>query len=262
MNLGYFRKQTFRSPALCVEDPTPPGSLRKGGLKIANRRFEAIRSNRSHVMKIGFCFLRIDSRESIRAHRPAICVANHRAIFAQKLRSKKPSCWLFVPYLWAEILSLASWHAVYLNQGNGKDCRVEELSNCLRKHATQSHLQNEHSHCDPSIPPESFWALQAQNWKLSWKWVPGAFWPPASRKLKSESKMSQKSGKLLWGDWRVATFTSSPICRPEPLSILETVDSPQSVERQGDSDHSTEIQENFEILVPPRRRNSETSVCS
>ena len=36
-----------------------------GGLKIANRRFEAIRSNRSHVMKIGV-FLRIDSRESPR----------------------------------------------------------------------------------------------------------------------------------------------------------------------------------------------------
>ena len=38
------------------------------GLKIANRRFEAIRANRSHVMKIGV-FLRIDSRESIHANR-------------------------------------------------------------------------------------------------------------------------------------------------------------------------------------------------
>ena len=27
-----------------------------GGLKLANRRFEAIRANRSHVMKIGFLF--------------------------------------------------------------------------------------------------------------------------------------------------------------------------------------------------------------
>ena len=34
-----------------------------GGLKIANRKFEAIRANRSHVMKIGVV-LRIDSRES------------------------------------------------------------------------------------------------------------------------------------------------------------------------------------------------------
>ena len=39
------------------------------GLKIANRRFEATRANRSHVMKIGI-FLRIDSRESIRANCP------------------------------------------------------------------------------------------------------------------------------------------------------------------------------------------------
>ena len=35
------------------------------GGKIANRRFETIRANRSHVMKIG-CFLQIDSRESNR----------------------------------------------------------------------------------------------------------------------------------------------------------------------------------------------------
>ena len=51
---------------------------RFGGLKIANRRFEAIRANRSHVMKIGvFC-------ESIRTNRftriAPICVANRRAI--------------------------------------------------------------------------------------------------------------------------------------------------------------------------------------
>ena len=36
-----------------------------GGLKIANRRFEAIRANRAHVGKMSF-FLRIDSRESPR----------------------------------------------------------------------------------------------------------------------------------------------------------------------------------------------------
>ena len=35
-----------------------------GGQKNANRRFEAIRENRSHVMKIGV-FLRSDSRESV-----------------------------------------------------------------------------------------------------------------------------------------------------------------------------------------------------
>ena len=43
-----------------------------GGLKIANRGFEAIRANRSQVMKMG-AFLRIDSRESIRANRPDSC---------------------------------------------------------------------------------------------------------------------------------------------------------------------------------------------
>ena len=42
--------------------------LRFGGLKTANRMFEAIRVNRSHVMKIGV-FLRIDSCESIHANR-------------------------------------------------------------------------------------------------------------------------------------------------------------------------------------------------
>ena len=49
-------------------------ALRVGGLKIANRRVEAIRANRSHVLNIVF-FLRIDSRES-----PPIRVANRRAI--------------------------------------------------------------------------------------------------------------------------------------------------------------------------------------
>ena len=43
--------------------------LRFGGLKIANRSFEAIRANRWHIMKIGV-FLRIDSCEAIRANRP------------------------------------------------------------------------------------------------------------------------------------------------------------------------------------------------
>ena len=42
---------------------------RFGGLKIENRRFEAIRANRSHVLKIGFFsanrFARIDLREII-----------------------------------------------------------------------------------------------------------------------------------------------------------------------------------------------------
>ena len=51
--------------------------LRFGELKIANRRFEAIRANRSHVMKIGFFFF-------FRANRFAriapIRVANRRAI--------------------------------------------------------------------------------------------------------------------------------------------------------------------------------------
>ena len=40
-----------------------------GGLKIANRRSEAIRANRSHIVNTGV-FLRINSRESIRANRP------------------------------------------------------------------------------------------------------------------------------------------------------------------------------------------------
>ena len=42
---------------------------RFGGLKIANRSFEAVRANRWHVMKIGV-FLRIDSCGSIHANRP------------------------------------------------------------------------------------------------------------------------------------------------------------------------------------------------
>ena len=44
------------------------GDRASEGLKIANRRFEAIRANRSHVMKIGFFCesAGIDSRESPR----------------------------------------------------------------------------------------------------------------------------------------------------------------------------------------------------
>ena len=38
---------------------------RLGGLKVANRRFERIRANRSHVTQITV-FLQIDSRESPR----------------------------------------------------------------------------------------------------------------------------------------------------------------------------------------------------
>ena len=54
-----------------VSEPNPFFcESRFGGAKIANRRFEAIRANRSHVMKIGFFsanrFARIDSRESPR----------------------------------------------------------------------------------------------------------------------------------------------------------------------------------------------------
>ena len=44
----------------------------RGGLKVANRRLEAIHANRSQVMKIGFFFC-----EWIRANR---IVANRRAI--------------------------------------------------------------------------------------------------------------------------------------------------------------------------------------
>ena len=52
-----------------VPEPNPLFcESRFGGLKIANRKFEAIRANRSHVMK-GF-FVRLDSRESIRVNRP------------------------------------------------------------------------------------------------------------------------------------------------------------------------------------------------
>ena len=42
------------------------GKSRFGGLQTANHRFEGIRANRSHIVKIGFFFLRIDSRESPR----------------------------------------------------------------------------------------------------------------------------------------------------------------------------------------------------
>ena len=55
----------FRVPEL---DPFLRISIR-GAKKIANRRFEAIRANRSHVMNIGV-LLRIDLRESIRANGP------------------------------------------------------------------------------------------------------------------------------------------------------------------------------------------------
>ena len=60
----------FKFPEL---NPFPCES-RFGGLTIANRRFEAIRANRFHVLKIGV-FLRIDSRESA-----PIRVANRWAI--------------------------------------------------------------------------------------------------------------------------------------------------------------------------------------
>ena len=61
--IGFFAPQ-FRVPEL---NPLFFCESCFGGLKIANRRFEAIHANRSHVMKIG-AFLRIDSRESIRAN--------------------------------------------------------------------------------------------------------------------------------------------------------------------------------------------------
>ena len=51
---------------------------RFGGLKVANRRFEAIRANRSHVMKIGLCCESIRANRSTRIAR--IRVANRRAI--------------------------------------------------------------------------------------------------------------------------------------------------------------------------------------
>ena len=54
-------------------------------LKIANRRFEAIRANRPHIMKIEV-FLRIDSRESICFG--AIRVANRRAIWSEPILGK------------------------------------------------------------------------------------------------------------------------------------------------------------------------------
>ena len=53
----------FRVPEL---NPFVRIALRGGGgVKIANRRFEAIRANRSHVMKIDF-LLRIDSPGHLR----------------------------------------------------------------------------------------------------------------------------------------------------------------------------------------------------
>ena len=48
-----------------------------GALRLVNRRFEAIRANRLDVMKMG-SFLRIDSRESIRANRRAIYIYIYR----------------------------------------------------------------------------------------------------------------------------------------------------------------------------------------
>ena len=54
-----------------------------GGLKIANRRFEAIRANRSHVMKRGFFFLRIDSCESLRF---ALRIARPSKLLDTKIR--------------------------------------------------------------------------------------------------------------------------------------------------------------------------------
>ena len=56
--LNFFNPGALWEPLFCES--------RFGGLKIANRRFEAIRANRSNFVKIGV-FLRIDSRESIRA---------------------------------------------------------------------------------------------------------------------------------------------------------------------------------------------------
>ena len=58
-----FRTETGLKPFFCESHFR--------GLKLANRRFEAIRANRLHVMKIVFfCFLRIHSREWICANRP------------------------------------------------------------------------------------------------------------------------------------------------------------------------------------------------
>ena len=57
------------SPDSSRTEPPFLRELRFGALEIANRRFEAIRANRSNIMKIGV-FLHIDSRESIHANRP------------------------------------------------------------------------------------------------------------------------------------------------------------------------------------------------
>ena len=66
------RESIFRFTEICLilanrfrvpELKTFFANRTSGGLKIANCRFEAIRTNRSHVMKLGF-FLRIDSRQS------------------------------------------------------------------------------------------------------------------------------------------------------------------------------------------------------
>ena len=63
-----------------------------GGAKIANRRFEAIRANRSHVMKMRV-FLQIDSRESMRCESPGLLRVGHKGRlggprFSQILRLK------------------------------------------------------------------------------------------------------------------------------------------------------------------------------
>ena len=58
---GPIRANHFRVPELNPLSANPVS----GALKIANRRFQAIRANRSNVMKTVF-FLRVNSRESPR----------------------------------------------------------------------------------------------------------------------------------------------------------------------------------------------------
>ena len=76
-SLSYFRYDFGQTFVLALDGPIRANRFRVpelnplfcesrlGALKIANRRFEEIRANRSNVMNIGF-FLRIDSHESPR----------------------------------------------------------------------------------------------------------------------------------------------------------------------------------------------------
>ena len=91
-------RESFRVPELNPFFANRPS----GGLKIANRSFEAIRANRWHVLKIGFFvsvsrFVRIDSRESpqfgLRIAGPSTCRFSKCRFSAELEKIGKYSRW-------------------------------------------------------------------------------------------------------------------------------------------------------------------------